>query len=84
MKVKTCSALMYGKNILGTSEAFEGYTLDFDAIGSKCNTAALFIEAIKNFSKHKQLKYNEYSRNLYKKNYTDSVAEKLFNEMIIP
>ena len=28
MKVKTCEALMYGKNILGTTETFEGYELD--------------------------------------------------------
>ncbi len=27
MKVKTCEALMYGKNIIGTSESFEGYDI---------------------------------------------------------
>ena len=39
MKVKTCESLMYGKNIIGTDEAFEGYALDYSKAGGKCNTA---------------------------------------------
>ena len=39
MKVKTCEALMYGKNILGTDEAFEGYELDTARVGGRCNNA---------------------------------------------
>ena len=38
MKVKTCEALMFGKNIIGTKEAFEGYELDYQKVGAMCNT----------------------------------------------
>jgi hypothetical protein len=82
MKVKTCSALMYGKNILGTDEAFENSNLDFEKICGKRNTKNMFIEAIKNCSEYKQLKYNEYFQNLYKNNYIDSAAEYLFDKII--
>lgn len=39
MKLKTAEALMYGKTIFGTTEAFSGYALDFDRVGGLCNTA---------------------------------------------
>jgi hypothetical protein len=36
MKVKTCESLMFGKNIFATTEAFEGYELDYDKVGALC------------------------------------------------
>ena len=46
MKTKTAEALMYGKPILGTKEAFEGYNTDPAKVGALCNTATEFIETI--------------------------------------
>ena len=46
MKTKTAEALMYGKPILGTKEAFEGYDTDPAKVGALCNTATEFIETI--------------------------------------
>ena len=46
MKSKTAEALMYGKPILGTKEAFEGYDTDPAKVGALCNTATEFIETI--------------------------------------
>ena len=46
MKTKTAEALMYGKPILGTSEAFEGYDFDISLVGALCNDARAFVERI--------------------------------------
>lgn len=82
MKVKTCEALMYGKNILGTTETFEGYDLDSNQCGRLCNTPEDFIEAIKNLCNHPVKRYNENSRNLFLKKYsiesTLAVFKKVF------
>ena len=72
MKVKTCESLMYGKNILGTDEAFEGYDGDYDKIGGKCNTAKEYIQTIQNFIAHPKPRFNIYSRNLYQVKYSET------------
>ena len=72
MKTKTAEALMYGKNILGTNEAFEGYDIDFNKVGFKCNTKKEFIEGIQKILKEKK-KYNSYSRNVFFEKYSNEV-----------
>lgn len=72
MKVKTCESLMFGKNILGTDEAFEGYDGDFRLIGGKCNTPEEFIKTIQDFITHPRPKFNAYSRNLYLERYSEA------------
>lgn len=72
MKVKTCESLMFGKNIIGTNEAFEGYEGDFKQIGGKCNTAEEYIETINNFITHPRPRFNVYSRNLYLERYSEA------------
>lgn len=82
MKVKTCEALMYGKNILGTSETFEGYELDTSLCGRLCNTAKEYIEAINYFAENSVPKYNTYSRSIFENNYSNSSALKTFRELL--
>lgn len=53
MKTKTAEALMFGKQIIGTKEAFEGYVID-DSCMCECNTADEFICALER--DHKPLK----------------------------
>jgi hypothetical protein len=76
MKVKTCEALMHGKNIIGTGEAFMGYDVDFSKVGAKCETAEEFIAAINEFPKRFTCKFNEYSRNKFLEKYSDDMAFK--------
>lgn len=83
MKVKTCEALMYGKNILGTKEAFEGYVLDYDRVGKKADTAQDFIEYLNNIAKNPILKYNEYSRNIYLTQYSNELAKEVFKKVLM-
>ena len=47
LKVKVAEAMMYGKSILGTPEAFEGYT-DVPCYGKVCANADAFIKTINN------------------------------------
>lgn len=67
MKVKTAEALMYGKTIYGTTEAFEGYEVEYNKIGGLCNTKEEFIEKINN---DKNIVFNEYSRKVFLEKYS--------------
>lgn len=76
MKVKTCESLMYGKNIIASDEALEGYELDYDRMGGRCNTAQEFIAAIQSFIENPRPRYNGYSRKVFLEKYsTDSMTE---------
>ena len=59
---------MYGKNILCTTETFEGYELDTSLCGRLCNTAKEYIEAINYFAENSVPKYNTYSRSIFENN----------------
>ncbi len=48
MKTKTAEALMFGKTILGTKEAFEGYENMNKSFAIECNDSTSFLDAIKN------------------------------------
>lgn len=47
MKTKVAEALMYGKKVAGTPEAFSGYESVADKVGWECRTADEFLEAVK-------------------------------------
>lgn len=79
MKTKTCEALMYGKTIFGTKEAFEGYECDYDKIGRLCTTSEDFIENINSFFNNTKNKYNKFSRSIYESKYSNKViTEKVY------
>ena len=67
MKTKTTEALMYGKTIYGTSEAFEGFELDLEKVGGICNSREEFIDKIKS---NRSVKINNYSRKIYLEKYS--------------
>lgn len=52
MKVKTAEALMYGKTILGTAEAFEGYNINNVRGIFLCQSESDFVDAIKKVYSH--------------------------------
>jgi hypothetical protein len=82
MKVKTCESLMYGKNILGTSEAFEGYEVDYGQVGGLCNTAGEFIAMIQNFGANPRPKFNEYSRRIFLESYSEEAVVEKFQHIM--
>lgn len=76
MKTKIAEALMYGKTILGTKEAFEGYKR-VEGVTYECNNAEEFIACIKKLENDSNLApFNYFARELYQNNYNDIVLEK--------
>jgi hypothetical protein len=69
---------MYGKNIIGTDEAFEGYDLDYEKAGARCNTKEEFITAINHFSSYQYPLFNIYSRKMFVNNYSEKERKKRF------
>jgi hypothetical protein len=81
MKVKVAEALMYGKTVFGTTEAFEGYDIDFEKIGGVCDSTNEFISRINRFFRS-PMKYNSFSRHEFDKKFSHSVALKTFEELL--
>ena len=70
MKVKTCESMMYGKNIIGTPEAWSGYELDYAKAGACCLTVDEFTAAIQDFCQTPRSRFNAYSREVYLNQYS--------------
>lgn len=82
MKTKTAEGLMYGKTIFGTTEAFEGYELEFDEIGGLCNTEEEFIEKINLWYKLPRAKYNAMSRKIFEERYNIDKSIEIFQDVL--
>ena len=83
MKVKTCESLMFGKNIIGTPEAWSGYELDYSKAGACCFTADEFIAAIKDFCDNPRPRFNTYSRQIFTDQYSaDRMVDKFRSVLI--
>ena len=82
MKVKTVEALMFGKTIFGTDEAYSGFEKN---CGYLCNNAEEFIEKINNYISQGESKYNEKARKIYEDFYSVESGkknfEKVFNDL---
>lgn len=80
MKLKTCEAFMFGKNVIGTPEAFMGYEIDdFSTIGACCSTKEEFVNAINNFNLPR---FNSNSRELYLSKYSYNASLNRFKDLI--
>jgi hypothetical protein len=82
MKVKTCEALMFGKNIIGTKEAFEGYEIDPLKVGAICNNKKEFIHAIENCCSEQRDIFNKYSRQYFLDKYSFKATLTKFHQVI--
>lgn len=82
MKVKTCESLMYGKNILASTEAFEGYELDYDKVGGLCNTADEYIAKINHYSQAPIPRFNRYARQIFLEKYSEDVVLEKFKALL--
>lgn len=80
MKTKTAEALMYGKYIIATNEALEGYQFDEKCM-ARCNNKEEFISAI-NTTYNKDLTVVAASRDLFSRYYSYSSSEKVMKSLI--
>lgn len=81
MKTKTAEALMYGKPILATKEALEGYEIENNnLIGAKCDSDVDFINKINFLGSNKNILVSMgiNSRKLFEKKYSNDVILKDF------
>lgn len=70
MKVKTAEALMYGKTIIGSAEALEGYNTKYVEGIYECNTKAEYIETIRKiFQNDKYKETQQQVRKLFLKSF---------------
>ena len=82
MKVKTCESLMYGKNIIATDEALEGYEVEQGVSAWRCNTAEEYIACIKDFAQHPRPRFNQAARQCFLENYSNTAVERKFKELL--
>ena len=82
MKVKTCESLMYGKNIIATDEALEGYVVEECKSAWRCNTAEEFEACIQEFAAHPRPRWNANARQCYLDHYSNTAVEKLYRELL--
>ena len=82
MKTKVAEALMYGKRIIGTAEAFSGYEDISTQAGWRCETAKEFILAIGEAEKLPLIPFDPKLRVIYEQKYSYSAQrERLRNIM---
>lgn len=79
MKIKTCEAMMHGKIIFGTNEAFEGY-ITSPTFAIKCNTDKEFINTINKYKSDSN--YSEESRKNFSLHYSNLSAYKMFEKIL--
>lgn len=82
MKVKTAEAMMYGKIIIATDEALEGYEIENTKGVYKCNTADEFIHSIR-YAMRGEIDYeNKPIRDIFLKYYEFEATRKQFEQAI--
>ena len=74
MKTKVAEALMFGKMIVGTPEAFAGYEDVAVRAGLVCSTASDFVNAIDRVTKGPVPEFNPELRALYEQKYSFGAA----------
>lgn len=83
MKTKVAEALMFGKRILGTPEAFTGYEQHLAEVGVVCRTAKEFITAMEKEMKRSQCTPSEKLRRIYEDHYSLEAARRRLAAIII-
>ncbi len=76
MKTKVAEALMYGKKIIGTPEAFSGYEGIADQAGWVCATKEEFIVAVKHAQDETKLSFDPALRAIYEELYSYEAARR--------
>jgi glycosyltransferase involved in cell wall biosynthesis len=74
MKTKVAEALMFGKKVVGTPEAFAGYEEVIDRAGWVCATADEFANVIKYAANTITEPFDGNLRTLYNQKYSYSAA----------
>lgn len=82
MKTKVAEALMFGKKVIGTPEAFSGYEDVIDRAGLACGTAQEFIAAIDALSEYSDNGFDPGLRQLYLDKHSCDAAKHRLNSIM--
>jgi hypothetical protein len=82
MKTKVAEGLMYGKRIIGTTEAFSGYEALIGKPEWVCNTANEFITAIRRETDAEPPAFDPALRRLYEQNFSLDAARHRFASLV--
>lgn len=74
MKTKVAEALMYGKKVVGTAEAFSGYEEVASKIGWCCHDATSFADSISAAQQSINLQFDPEMRKIYEERYSLEAA----------
>lgn len=74
MKTKVAEALMFGKKIVGTPEAFSGYEDIADRAGRVCTTADDFVSAINSVDEMVKMPFDTELRSIYESRFSLAAA----------
>lgn len=87
IKVKTAEAMMYGKIILATDEALEGYNVEGTNDIYRCNTKEEFLSALEEISSEGRHGYSESVRRLFCSKFCFDIqvnqCKKIWNETLL-
>lgn len=84
MKTKTCEALMYGMPVIGTTEAFVGYDIDYNKVGAKTDSAAEMADKINQLKDNPSLidSMSDYARSVFLKKYETSILTEKLKQLL--
>jgi glycosyltransferase involved in cell wall biosynthesis len=82
MKTKVAEALMFGKKIVGTPEAFSGYEGVAEHVGWVCATADEFVAAIGHAAQEIVKSFDPGLRAIYEENYSFRAAQLRLAEIL--
>jgi glycosyltransferase involved in cell wall biosynthesis len=82
MKTKVAEAMMYGKKIVGTPEAFSGYEDIAIQVGWLCRTADEFVVAIAEAKSEVDTAFDMTLRVIYLNNYSFPAARERLHEIM--
>jgi len=83
MKTKVAEALMYGKKVIGSKEAFVGYEDFIDEAGIICETADDFVLAINSSKLFVKNPCTLKLRKIYEENYSNNAAKSRLKNILM-
>ena len=82
MKTKVAEALMFGKPVIGTREAFSGYDKVADQAGWRADTPAEWISAIEHVAGEPLPAFDSNLRHLYEEHYSRDAATRRISAIL--
>lgn len=82
MKIKTAEAIMFGKKVFGTREAFVGFELKVEEFGVICSTPDEFIDKINRFLSEEKPTYSSTIRDIFLTHYSSDAAREAYVRLL--